>query len=192
MSSWKDKAAAFSFRDGEWSRVYDALQGSSAKSLTYYNVKRAQVYDSDPCRQLQLGYNGRDIDQALKALGEHRGSIGRRYSDLKNNFKKFKQDASLFRTTLEDRSKQIREALCNDEEWESKVIQITDGRISQYQSQWDALHSQRDRLLNEVDQLINDSRNQTLPAFGRQIVEYLNPLRPREGPRAARKQRPGW
>ena len=63
-----------------------------------------------------------DIDQALKTLGEHRGSIGRRYSDLKNNFKKFKQDASLFRTTLEDRSKQIREVLCNDEEWESKVL----------------------------------------------------------------------
>ncbi|HLL24880.1 MAG TPA: hypothetical protein VK427_22255 [Kofleriaceae bacterium] len=178
MASWKEKAASFSFRDGEWSRLYDALQGSAGKSLTYYNVKRAKIYDSEPCSQLQLGYNAREIDQALKSLGEHRGSIGRRYNDLKANFKKFKQDASLFRTTMEDRSKQIRDAICNDEDWESKVIQITDGRVREYQAQWDALHSQRDRLLNEIDSLMNDSRNQTLPAFKRQLVEYLNPLQP--------------
>jgi hypothetical protein len=178
LAGWKDKAAGFSFRDGEWSRVVDALQGSAAKSLAAYNVRRAQVYDSDPCRQLQLGTSGREIDQALKALGEHRGTITRRYEDLKAGFRAYKQSASLFRQTLENRSKAIRDAICNDEDWESKVVQITDGRISQYQSEWDRLHAQRDRLLNEIDQLIRDSRNQTLPAFKRNIVEYLNPLQP--------------
>lgn len=178
LGSFKDKAASFSFREGEWSRVADALQGSAGRSLASFNTKRAQVYDGDPCRQLQLGVSARDVDQALKSLGEHRGTIGRRYADLKTNFKAWKQSANVFRQTLADRSKAIREAICNGENWESQVIQITDGRISQFQSEWDRLHSQRDRLLNDVDQLINDSTNQTLPEFKRKIVEYLNPLQP--------------
>ena len=130
--------------------VAEALQKSAGKSLVYYNLSRARVYDSDPCRQLQLGASSPDVDAALRVLGEHRGTIGRRYDALREAFKTFKSDASVFRTTDEQTSAEIRDAICNDREWESKVPRIADDKVSQFRSQWDRLQAQRDRMLNEV------------------------------------------
>jgi hypothetical protein len=177
LSGFRDRVN-FSFRDGEWSRVVDALQGSASKSLAAFNVKRAQLYDSDPCRQLQLGVSAREVDQALKSLGEHGGSIGRRYEETKRKFWAWKKDAQEFRWTVHLQSKELRQAFCDDADWDRKIQQMAEANASRNQSRFNDLMSRRDQLLNEVDQLINDSRDASLPAFKRKLVEYLNPLLP--------------
>ncbi len=178
LEGYKQTAADFSFGDGEWSRVVDSLRSSAANTLASYNNRRAQIYDNGDCRSLQLGISAPEVDQALRTLGENRGTINARYKKVREEFLAFKIEAADFRATPELTAKQIQDAICNDEDWETKVPRISDDKISELRSKWDSLQSHRDQMLNELDQLINDSKDQSLPAFKRRVVEYLNPLGP--------------
>ncbi|GMU03757.1 hypothetical protein [Corallococcus caeni] len=177
MSGFRDRVN-FSFRDGEWSRVVDALQGSAAKSLASFNVKRAQLYENDPCRQLQFGVLAKAVVDALKLLGEHRGTIVSRYEATKVRFWAWKKDAQDFRWTVHLQSKELRQAICDDADWDKKLQQMADANASRNQSRFDDLLSRRDQILGEVDLLIRDSKDVSLLPFRRKVVEYLNPLLP--------------
>jgi hypothetical protein len=178
LEGYRGTVAGFSFKDGEWSRVVDSLQNSTGKIFVpYYNL-RAQIYDSGVCNSLQLGTSAPEVDQALRTLGEHRGTITTRYNKVKEEFLAFKTEAADFRASPELTAKQIQDAICNDEDWATKVPRISDEKISELRSKWDSLQHHRDQMLNELDQLIRDSKDPTLPKFKRRVVEYLNPLGP--------------
>jgi len=179
LEGYSGTAGGFSFKDGEWSRVVDSLQNSAGKTFSSYAMRRAFLYDSGVCNSLQLGTSAPEVDQALRALGENRGTITARYNKVREEFLAFKAEAAVFRASPELTAKQIQDAICNAEDWETKVPRISDEKISELRSKWDSLMSHRDQMLNELDQLIKDrSKNQSIPEFKRRVVEYLNPLGP--------------
>jgi hypothetical protein len=57
---------------------------------------------------------------------------------------------------------------------------MADANARSDQARFDALVSRRNELLADIDQLIADSTDASLPAFKRRVVEYLNPLLPLE------------
>jgi hypothetical protein len=177
LSGFKDRVN-FSFRDGEWSRVVDALQGSAAKSLTAFNLKRAQIYENDPCRNFQLGVVAPEVDSVLKALGEQGSTLARRYDETRRKFWTWKKDAQEFRWTVHLQSKELRQAICDDADWDNKLQQMAEANARANQSKFNDLLSRRDQLLSELDLLIREHPAEGLHEFRRRVVEYLNPLLP--------------
>ncbi len=141
----------------------------------YLDGKDSAVDDTD---MDALEASALEVDQALKSLGEHRGTITARYKQLRQAFIAWRTDAVAFRSTTEQDSKDIRDAFCNDYDWEKKVEEISNRYANDLKGKWDGLKSQQTRMLNEVDQLLNVSKDQSLPEFKRRIIRLLDSLEP--------------
>jgi hypothetical protein len=169
-------AKAVSFPGGTWSSVKSNLDSSADKTFAYWNAKRLEIYEKDPCKNLLLGEENPDVKRAIQELGRYRGGVAENYRAVLKDFRQWERDVREFRKTAAQDAKEVREAFCKEYDWEAKVKQIADGYMSTLNGQWGSIIGRYDRMLNAVDVLIEKNKVKSAPKLRRAIVARMSSI----------------
>jgi hypothetical protein len=167
-------AKAVSLTEGAWSSVKSNLDSSADRTLAYWNAKRLEIYEKDPCKNLFLGEKNPDVERAMQELGRYRGGVAENYRSVLKDFREWERDVLEFRKTAAQDAKEVREAFCKEYDWEAKVKDIADGYASKLNAQWGSITGRYDRMLNAVDALITKNKVKSAPRLKRAIVSRMS------------------
>ncbi|MCP3141948.1 hypothetical protein [Pyxidicoccus xibeiensis] len=167
---------AFSFTEGTWSSIKSNLDASADKTLAYWNARRSEIYEKDPCKNLFLGEKNPDVERAMQELSRYKGGVAENYRAIMKDFREWERDVLEFRKTAEQDAREVREAFCKEYDWERKVTEIADGYSSKLNSQWGSITGRYDRMLKAVDVLITQNKVKSAPKLKRAIVSRMDSI----------------
>ncbi|MCE9669924.1 hypothetical protein LY474_19175 [Myxococcus stipitatus] len=167
---------AFSFTEGTWSSIKSNLDASADKTLAYWNSRRVEVYEKDPCRNLFLGEKNPDVERALQELGRYRGGIAENYRALMKDFREWERDVLEFRKTAEADAVAVRDAFCREYDWEQKVNEITNSYASKLNNQWGSISGRYDRMLKAAEVLISQNKVKSAPKLRAALVSRMQSI----------------
>ncbi|NOK00689.1 hypothetical protein [Myxococcus sp. CA018] len=169
-------AKSFSFTEGNWSSIKSNLDASADKILAYWNTRRSEIYEKDPCKNLVLGEKNPDVARAGQELSRYAVGIAENYRSLRKDFREWERDVLAFRKTAQQDADAIREAFCKEYDWEQKVKEISDGYASTLNSQWGSLTGRYDRMLKAVEVLVTANKVKSAPALQRALVARMKSI----------------
>ncbi|NTX07367.1 MULTISPECIES: hypothetical protein [Myxococcus] len=169
-------AKAFSFTEGNWSSIKSNLDASADKILAYWNTRRSEIYEKDPCKNLVLGEKNPDVARADQELKRYAGGIAENYRALRKDFLEWERDVLAFRKTAKQDADAIRDAFCKEYDWEQRVKEISDSYASTLNSQWGSITGRYDRMLKAVEVLVAEKKVKSAPKLQSALISRMKSI----------------